>query len=76
VMPLVGAAQYFPLSVGGAGVREATLVLLYGMVGVAKPAALAGALAFAAVTYAIAAIGGVLHALRPLKVELSAVQPR
>lgn len=75
VMPLVGAAQYFPLSVGGAGVREATLVLLYGMVGVAKPAALAGALAFAAVTYAIAAIGGVLHALSPLRVELSAVQP-
>jgi glycosyltransferase 2 family protein len=76
VMPLVGAAQYFPLSVGGAGVREATLMLLYGMVGVAKPAALAGALAFAAVTYVIAGLGGILHVLRPLRVDMSAVQPR
>lgn len=66
VMPLIGAAQYFPLTVGGAGVREAAFVLFYGLVGVSKPDALASSLVCAAVIYLVAAMGGVLHALRPL----------
>jgi len=69
VMPLISAAQYFPITVGGAGVREALFVLLYGRVGVAEPDALAAALAFAAVAYATAGLGGVLHALKPLSLE-------
>src|SRR4029077_9140906 len=34
ILPLVNAAQYFPLTIGGAGAREAAFVLLYARVGV------------------------------------------
>lgn len=71
ILPLIGASQYFPLTVGGAGVREAAFVLLYGMVGVAKPIALATSLAYAGVLYAISAVGGLLHALRPLDLGIT-----
>jgi uncharacterized membrane protein YbhN (UPF0104 family) len=78
ILPLIGASQYFPLTVGGAGVREAAFVLLYGLVGVPKPVALATSLAFAGVLYAISAVGGLLHALRPLDLGIatSAQAPR
>ena len=55
-----------PVELSGAGVREVMFVLLYGRVGVAQPDALAAALAFSAVGYATAGLGGVLHALKPL----------
>jgi uncharacterized membrane protein YbhN (UPF0104 family) len=71
ILPLIGASQYFPLTVGGAGVREAAFVLLYGLVGVAKPIALATSLAYAGVLYAISGVGGILHALRPLDLEVT-----
>jgi len=70
ILPLVNAAQYFPLTVGGAGVREAGFVLLYGLVHVNKADALAASLVVAALMYVGNAIGGVLHAIRPLAVEL------
>lgn len=66
VLPLIGAAQYFPLTVGGAGVREAAFVLFYGLVGVSKVDALAASLLCAGVQYAVAAAGGVLHLASPV----------
>ena len=71
ILPLIGASQYFPLTVGGAGVREAAFVLLYGLVGVTKPIALATSLAYAGVLYAVSGVGGILHALKPLDVEVA-----
>jgi uncharacterized membrane protein YbhN (UPF0104 family) len=69
VMPLISAGQYFPGTVGGAGVREAMFVWLYGRVGVANPDAFAAGLAYGAVAYATAGLGGVLHALKPLSLD-------
>jgi uncharacterized protein (TIRG00374 family) len=69
VMPLIGSSQYFPLSVGGVGIREATFVLFYGLVGVEKPLALAASLANTGVFWTVAALGGVLQILRPLRVD-------
>lgn len=66
VMPLIGASAYFPLTVGGAGVREAAFVALYGFIGVAEPDALAASIAFGAVIYTVAGIGGLVHAFAPL----------
>lgn len=66
VLPLINAAQFFPLTIGGAGVREAGFVVLYGMCGVEKSDALAASLVFATTLYVLNAVGGVLHALRPL----------
>jgi glycosyltransferase 2 family protein len=70
ILPLVNAAQYFPLTVGGAGVREVGFVLLYGLVHVNKADALAASLVIGALMYVGNAIGGVLHAIRPLAVKL------
>jgi uncharacterized membrane protein YbhN (UPF0104 family) len=69
ILPLVNAAQYFPLTVGGAGVREAGFVLFYGLIQVSKADALAGSLVAGALMYLANAIGGILHAARPLTVD-------
>ena len=71
VMPLIGASGYFPLTVGGAGIREYAFVKLYGVVGVAEHDALAASLAYAAIIYTAAGIGGIVHALSPLTIERS-----
>jgi uncharacterized membrane protein YbhN (UPF0104 family) len=71
VLPLINAAQFFPLTIGGAGVREAGFVLLYGMCGVAKSDALAGSLVLGAAFHIVNASGGVMHALRPLSASLT-----
>lgn len=76
LLPLIGAAQYFPLTIGGAGVREAAFVVFYASVGVTKADALATSLLFAAVQYVVAASGGVLHALQPLASENPGEIPR
>jgi uncharacterized membrane protein YbhN (UPF0104 family) len=70
IMPLVLASQYFPLTVGGTGVREAAFVALYGLVGVAQHDALAAALVVGIVHYAGASPGGVVQMLWPLRVQL------
>ncbi len=70
IMPLVLASQYFPLTVGGTGVREAAFVGLYGLVGVAQHDALAAALVVGIVYYAAAVPGGIVQMLWPLRVEL------
>ncbi len=72
ILPLINAAQYFPLTVGGAGVREAGYVVLFALVHVRKADALAASLVIAALLYVANAAGGVLHALRPLTLEQEA----
>jgi uncharacterized membrane protein YbhN (UPF0104 family) len=67
VMPLVSIAGYFPLTIGGAGVRELAVVGVYGFVGVPEAKALAAALAYAACLFLVAASGGILNVLKPLK---------
>jgi uncharacterized membrane protein YbhN (UPF0104 family) len=70
IMPLVLASQYFPLTVGGTGVREAAFVALYGLVGVAQHDALAAALVVGMVHYSAAVPGGIVQVLWPLRVQL------
>ncbi len=65
-MPLIGASAFFPFTVGGAGVREAAFIALYGAVGVPTSSAIAGSLSFWAVQLLTAAIGGVINLLVPL----------
>jgi uncharacterized membrane protein YbhN (UPF0104 family) len=68
ILPLVNAAQYFPLTVGGAGARETAFVLLYSAVGVAKADALATSLVMGGLMYTTSLVGGVLHWMRPLEI--------
>jgi uncharacterized membrane protein YbhN (UPF0104 family) len=65
-MPLIGASAFFPLTVGGAGVREAAFAALYGTVGVPEATAYAGSLSFWATQLISAGVGGVINLLVPL----------
>jgi uncharacterized membrane protein YbhN (UPF0104 family) len=69
ILPLANALQFFPLTIGGAGVREAAYVVLYALVGVPKPRALAASLAVGALAYAFNLLGGIWHAFQPLALE-------
>jgi uncharacterized membrane protein YbhN (UPF0104 family) len=69
MLPLILASQYFPLTIGGAGVREFGFVIFYGTVGVTKPDALAASLMVAGIQYAMNSTGGILHAIRPITLE-------
>jgi uncharacterized membrane protein YbhN (UPF0104 family) len=69
ILPLVNASQYFPLTFGGAGMREASFVALYGMIGIARADALATSMTLTALQYALSGLGGILHALRPLDLD-------
>ncbi|MCO4746625.1 MAG: flippase-like domain-containing protein [Proteobacteria bacterium] len=60
LVPVSMATAFLPISVGGAGVREATFAALYSLVGVATDAALAASLALFAVQLAVSALGGLL----------------
>lgn len=55
--PMAFAATYFPLTVGGAGTRDAAMVALYGAVGVSQPDALAASLQVLIAYVVYAAIG-------------------
>ena len=66
VMPLIGASAFFPLTVGGAGVREAAFAALYGIVGVPEATAYAGSLAFWATQLITAGVGGIMNLVVPL----------
>jgi uncharacterized membrane protein YbhN (UPF0104 family) len=68
-VPLASAAAFFPLSVAGAGPRDAVLVSLYALFGVPRPAAVATALALLFCTLALGASGGILQLLAPLTLE-------
>ena len=66
-VPLSMAATFVPISVGGAGVREAAFVAMFGFVGVGAEVALAGSLLMYAVQLSMGAIGGLVQMRRPEK---------
>jgi uncharacterized membrane protein YbhN (UPF0104 family) len=61
--PLAFAAVYFPLTVAGAGTRDAAMVLLFGGVGVPESEALVASLHVLATYLSVAAIGGCVTAV-------------
>ncbi len=67
IFPIGSATAFFPLTVGGAGVREATLVALFGAIGVGEASALAGSLALFGTQLFVAGFGGLWHLARPLE---------
>jgi uncharacterized membrane protein YbhN (UPF0104 family) len=69
VVPLAAGAAFFPLSVAGAGPRDAVLVTLYAMAGVPRPAAAATALVLLFATLIVGATGGVMQLLAPLTLQ-------
>lgn len=58
--PMAFAATYFPLTIGGAGTRDAAMVALYGTVGVSQSDALASSIQILLAYIVYAAIGGVV----------------
>ena len=68
IVPVAMTAVYFPATVAGLGVREAAFVLLYERVGVDSVAATAGSLGMLGMQLGIAAVGGVMHVLWPLRI--------
>jgi uncharacterized membrane protein YbhN (UPF0104 family) len=69
LVPLAMIATYVPFSVAGLGVREAAFVFLFGKVLVSAADATTASLAFMAVYVLVAALGGLLHLVRPLRTE-------
>lgn len=69
VMPVIAASAFFPLTVGGAGVREAAFAALYGFVGVPEASAYAASLSFWGTQLITAAVGGVINLMVPLSGE-------
>jgi hypothetical protein len=64
--PLAFAAIFFPLTVAGAGTRDAAMVALYGMLGVPRASALTASLQILLSYVIVSAIGGVLGMVEPL----------
>ncbi len=69
LVPLAMIASYVPFSVSGLGVREAAFVFLYGKIGVSAADATAASLAFMAAVMLVAGLGGLVHLVRPLRLE-------
>jgi len=67
IVPLASAAAFLPITVSGAGVREALFVTLYESVGVGAGNAFAVALLLWLALAALAAVGGWLALRRPLE---------
>jgi uncharacterized membrane protein YbhN (UPF0104 family) len=68
--PLAFAAIFFPLTVAGAGTRDAAMVALYGMLGVPRSIALAASLQILLAYVVVSALGGVLGMLSPLEASV------
>lgn len=67
LVPLAMAAAYFPLSVGGSGVREAAFIALgTNALGMSEADALVSSLALFSTQLAVAGFGGVLQLVSPL----------
>jgi glycosyltransferase 2 family protein len=64
--PLAFAAIFFPLTVAGAGTRDAAMVALYGLLGVSRERALSASLEILLSYGIVAAIGGALSLFTPL----------
>jgi uncharacterized membrane protein YbhN (UPF0104 family) len=69
IIPLIFGSQYFPLSVGGAGVREVAFVTLYGLVGVPSHDALAASVVVWGLQLISGAAGGLVQMLKPLELD-------
>ena len=69
LVPLAMISTYIPLSVAGLGVREAAFVFVFSKVGVSRADATGASLAFFAVCALVAAVGGLVHLMWPLRVE-------
>lgn len=65
--PLAFAAIFFPLTVAGAGTRDAAMVAFYGQLGVAKETALLASLEILVSYILVAALGGALSLITPLR---------
>jgi len=65
-MPLAAAASFFPLSIAGAGPRDAVLVALYEALGVPRAAGVATALGFLVSVLLVSGLGGILQLWAPL----------
>jgi uncharacterized membrane protein YbhN (UPF0104 family) len=65
--PLAFAAIFFPLTVAGAGTRDAAMVALYGLVDVPKEGALSASLEILLAYGLVAALGGALSLITPLR---------
>jgi uncharacterized membrane protein YbhN (UPF0104 family) len=66
MVPLAMATSYLPITVAGAGAREAAYVALYGLVGVARVDALAGSLLVFGSQLVVGAAGGIATLLAPV----------
>jgi hypothetical protein len=66
IFPLGALAAYFPLTIAGAGTRDAALVLLFARIGVARSDALATSLFLLVCNLALSAFGGLLQSREPL----------
>jgi len=66
IIPIALAAVFVPITVSGAGVREAAFVALYGTVGVEQGVALAASLGMWGCQLVLAALGGLLALATPL----------
>jgi uncharacterized membrane protein YbhN (UPF0104 family) len=74
--PLAFAAIFFPLTVAGAGTRDAAMVGLYGLLGVSRERALSASLEILVAYLIAAAVGGALSLITPLaKAESSSTEP-
>lgn len=66
IVPLASASAFIPITVSGAGVREAIFVKLYESVGVAADGALAASLVFWCSQVFVAALNGLYGVVRPV----------
>jgi hypothetical protein len=71
-LPMATAAGFMPLSVAGIGPRDVLLVTLYEVLGVARAAGTATAIAYSLVTLIVAGFGGVIQLFAPLRVQAAA----
>lgn len=70
LVPLAMATAYFPLSVGGAGAREAAFVALgVSTLGMSQADALASSLLLWSTQLAVAALGGLIQLVAPVEAE-------
>jgi uncharacterized membrane protein YbhN (UPF0104 family) len=76
IVPLAMATAYIPITIGGAGAREAVFQQLYGAVGVSFEDATAVSLLLTASSYLTAAIGGLLPIATALESSASAEHRR
>jgi uncharacterized membrane protein YbhN (UPF0104 family) len=65
--PLAFAAIFFPLTVAGAGTRDAAMVALYALVDVPRESALSASLEVLLAYGVVAALGGALSLVTPLR---------